>query len=181
MDNENWVNINGLEGFYQVSNMGRIKSLARVNARNHFIKEKILIPILSNGYLRVNMGLYKNRKLYLIHRIVGDNFIPNLDNKPTINHKNGIKTDNRVDNLEWNTHSENHSHAYRVLGRINKTKGVNGRNHHASKKIKCDTLDIEFGSMREAERELGLYCIDISEVCRGLKKNIEGLSFRYLN
>jgi hypothetical protein len=120
MDNieEFWRPIKGYEGIYRVSNLGRIKSLSRlVECKNGYrkTKEKILKPhINKSGYCSLDLG---KRNKHLLHRIVANAFIPNPDNKPCVNHLNGIKSDNRFDNLEWCTYSENEKHSYRVLGK----------------------------------------------------------------
>jgi len=109
---EVWKDIAGFEGCYQVSNLGNVKSLYRLVGCAFGAKkstpEKILKGVSSkHGYLFVNVG--KNKT---IHRLVALAFIPNPDNKPCINHINGIKSDNRLDNLEWCTYSENTTHSY---------------------------------------------------------------------
>lgn len=113
---EEWRDIIGYEGLYQVSNLGRIKSLyKKVICKNGFrsCKEKILKNNSYGDYNRIQIG--KKSKHFLVHRLVAKAFIPNPENKPCVNHINGIKTDNRKENLEWSTYSENTIHAYDVL------------------------------------------------------------------
>lgn len=120
---EIWKDIKGYEGYYQVSNMGRIKSLPRkiynsgILGKNKFYitKEKILKGRLDKkGYLRVVLCKNNKKKDYLIHRLTIEAFKKNVDNKPCINHIDGNKTNNKLDNLEWCTYSENLTHAYKM-------------------------------------------------------------------
>jgi hypothetical protein len=109
---EIWKNVIGFEGSYQVSNLGRVKSLARVDRSGHKLQERILKNTIdSYGYLVV--GLFKNsvNHTHKVHRIVATIFIPNPENKPQVNHINGNKLNNIVDNLEWATHQENKTHS----------------------------------------------------------------------
>lgn len=103
---EVWKDINGYEGLYQVSNLGNVKSLK-------YGKERILKPDVSKfGYLFVDLCKNNICKSFRVHRLVAIVFIPNLENKEQVNHINGIKTDNMVQNLEWVTAKENIQHAY---------------------------------------------------------------------
>lgn len=135
-EKEIWVDVKGYEGLYHVSNLGRIKSLYRVvvrKGRNYTISEKILKNSFDGNYSSV--GLYKEAKLKTIrvHILVSVAFIPNPDNKPTVNHINGIKTDNRVCNLEYSTHRENINHYFKSND-VEKITGVSF-NKKASKFI----------------------------------------------
>lgn len=104
---EIWKDINGYEGIYQISNLGNVKSLDRyVNSaikNNSKVKRKgqLLKPKLNQGYYEVSLIVGNNRKWFKVHRLVAEAFIPNPNNYPQINHKDEIKTNNRVDNLEW--------------------------------------------------------------------------------
>ena len=104
---EEWKSIPGYEGIYEVSNLGRVRSVERCDRFNRKIVSKILKPNYVSGYLRV--GMYKNKtfKYYLIHRLVAQAFLPNPDNLPQVNHKDEDKSNNRVDNLEWCDRSYN--------------------------------------------------------------------------
>ena len=114
---EIWKDISGYEGLYQVSNFGRIKSLPRIRIGNgtpYITKEKILGDGIgaTRGYCRVTLCKEpNNKKMFYIHRLVANAFIPKIDGKNVVNHKNGIRTDNRVENLEWTTIEENLQHA----------------------------------------------------------------------
>lgn len=125
---EEWKDIPGFEGYYQASNLGRIKRLERSIrwGKNNCIRvfpEIIMVPCyLPKGYTYVGFNILTFKKSFRIHRLVAQTFIPNPENKPEVNHKNGIKDDNRVVNLEWATSSENAKHSYDVLGRIHVSK-----------------------------------------------------------
>jgi len=114
---ELWKPIKGYENLYAISNIGRVKSLSRYRIDRGFsksIKEKILKQgKSSNGYFHVD--LYKGSKgtICSIHRLVAEAFIDNKKKRPQINHINGIKTDNKIENLEWVNASENRIHAFK--------------------------------------------------------------------
>ena len=123
MKKEEWATISNYEGKYQVINMGRIKSLSRIE--NGFT-ERILNPVTIRGYRYIGLSTKGKTKLVRVHRLVAIHFIPNPVNKPTVNHKNGIKYDNRVDNLEWATCGENNKHAIDTgLKKVLKGESVN--------------------------------------------------------
>ena len=121
INSEVWKDIPGCEGTkYLVSTLGRVRSLDRLiyycrSGRIDSMLKKgiILSPCYdSDGYVKTSSTGFNNRK---VHRLVAEAFIPNPENKPAINHKNGIKHDNRVQNLEWCTNGENTQHSFSVL------------------------------------------------------------------
>ena len=120
LPHEIWRDVKNYEGLYQVSNYGRIKSL-------YDNRIKILKPSVQDGYLATHLSKKNIRTHFMIHRLVADAFFSNIDNKPYINHKDGVKYNNCVWNLEWVTQSENIRHAY-ATGLIK-----SGAEHYQSK------------------------------------------------
>lgn len=113
---EIWKDCIGWEGLYMVSNLGNVKALAKTvkysDGRVYNYKEKLLKKSLSSGYPTVHFySLNGGRVTWLVHRLVAVNFIPNPNQKITVNHIDGVKTNNKVSNLEWATYQENNSHA----------------------------------------------------------------------
>jgi len=116
---EIWKDIVGYEGYYQVSSFGRVKSLSRIKYRKngkkvvpHVFPEKILRPEETwNGRLRVVLMVDKVKKRFLVHRLIALVFIPAIEGKPWINHKDGNPHNNKPGNLEWCTREENVEHA----------------------------------------------------------------------
>lgn len=117
METEIWKAIKGYEGLYEVSNIGRVKSLSRkVNGPRQGVKwtlrEKLLKTTVKKSGRYIQISLYNlGRKRKLVHCLVAEAFIPNPENKPEVNHKSGDKSDNRIENLEWVTRQENLDHA----------------------------------------------------------------------
>ena len=158
---EEWRDIEGYEGLYQVSNLGRIKS---VNYRGHKGYEGILrLRPDGKGYGMV--ALYKNNKVrhFKVHRLVAQTFIPKPNNYPQVNHKDENKANNCVSNLEWCTNEYNHNYGTR-----NKRVGKS-----LSKKTLCITTGEIFNSTKEASKKYGVHNGSLVECCNN-KRNSAG-------
>lgn len=159
---EEWKTILGYEGRYEASNMGRIKSLPKAITLHHGstykTKEKILSQRISDDYLFV--ALFKNgRKDIQSHIVIAETWIPNPENKKEVNHIKGIKTDNRVSELEWTTHQENVIHAYNT-----------GLYDSCSKSLRCLCTG-RLLTITEASKEISLHKNTLHAMLRGVKTN----------
>ena len=176
---EEWRPVVGYEGLYEVSNTGNVKSLERTvwdSVRGYYrtIPERILkVGKTTNGYLHVQLYKDGKGKWYLVHRLVAVAFIGNPNNLLVINHKNEIKSDNRVSNLEWCSHSYNNSYndKGKKIGEKN-SKPVIGIN-------KVSNLILEFSSAHEAERKLGINNSSIIKCCKGKAKSAGNFYWYY--
>ena len=165
---EKWSDIKKYENIYQVSDKGNIKSFCLYKGT----RVRILKPYTQyDGYKSVKLHKDKKGTDYKVARLVALAFIPNPFNKPCVNHINGIKTDNRVDNLEWCTHKENMQHA--VL------TGLHSKNIKKVNMIKDNIIVEQFNSQQEAERKTTISQASISLCCRGLRKTAGGYIWEY--
>lgn len=168
---EEWKDISGYEGYYQVSNLGNVKSLDRTILQNNGVtinpKGKQLKQHLNHkGYPEVNLTRGGKAKGFRIHRLVAIAFIPNTDNKPEVNHINCIKTDNSVDNLEWVTGVENIRHAFQN-GLIDRTKMDIKTKLEVEKYCLSGELIETYESVAEAARKNNICHASVSYCCHG--------------
>ena len=171
MTKEIWKDIKDYEGIYQVSNLGRVKSL------KHSKEGKILKGrVTGKGYLSVVLFRNSVRKSNSIHRLVAQAFIPNPANKPEVNHIDENKLNNDVSNLEWVTSKENSNHGTRNL-RIHQNKAVT----YNRKPIICVTNGVTYASLTEACKSLGVTKPHVCSVLKGKRKTTKGYVFKYLN
>ena len=159
---EEYRDIIGYEGRYQISDYGNVKSLY----------DDIIMKPFKNykGYFKIRLRKNKKKKNYRIHRLVGIMFIPNPDNKPEINHIDGNKINNHVTNLEWNTQEENYFHSVNVLG-----------NSITKKVIQMDMDGNElniYNSINEASKELNIPRENIRKCLIGERKSTYKFRFK---
>ncbi len=160
---EVWKDIKEYKGLYQISNLGNIKSIGGSNGK---IKMDRILILKKNrfGYFRIGLHANDTIKYFQVHRLVAQAFIQNPLNKPQINHKNGIKTDNRIENLEWCTASENIKHGIRI-GLI---KCSYGSNHWNSKLNRSQVDEIRLNYLIESISTFALakkYNISQPQIC----------------
>lgn len=194
MDKEIWKDIKDYEGMYQVSNLGRVRSLDKiVNGSNqygaHFIKIRrgklLKLHISNNGYYRVILVSDNKNKNFLIHRLVAKAFIPNPNNLPEINHIDGNKSNNIIDNLEWCNHSYNIQHRINVLGIKMKTEHLQRYRNNQKRKInqydKQGNFIKQWNCINDITKKLKIPHSNITACCKGRLNTAHGYKWEYTN
>ena len=179
LEKETWKDIPNYEGIYQASNLGKIKSLERIDALGHRLKEKILKPgITHKGYYRVALCKNSIRKFFYVHRLVWEAFNGTIPEGLQVNHISERKSENRLSNLNLMTPKENSNWGTRIERQVKKR--INGK---CSKTVLQFTLDNilvkEFPSIRQAERETGFSHQNIVNCCKGRYEQAYGYKWQY--
>ena len=170
---EVFKDIPGYEGRYRVSNKGRVESLPRKVRKGryngvHEIGGRMLTLLIGTTgyyYIRLLSGGRKTTKSHKVHRLVALAFIPNPENKPQVNHKDGQKLNNNVENLEWCTDKENKIHAFKT-GLINIVEAKKASAKKLSKPVFCLDLEERYSSLTEAGKWNNVNPDSISRACK---------------
>lgn len=179
---EEWKDIEGYEGLYQVSNLGRVRSLDHYasNGRTMILyRGKVLSQNLgTNGYYSVQLCKNNIPKRREIHRLVAETFLKRTSGKDIVNHKDEVKTNNHVDNLEWCTPTYNTNYgdaiskrSERMKGRPNKKKWV---------KVRCNETGVYYESVKHAAEATGVHRSAISMVLNGKRVKAGGYTWAVL-
>lgn len=158
---EIWKDIKGYEGFYQASTLGRIK-----NIKNGYIT----IGSTSRGsYLRKTLCKNNIKRYFLVHRIIAETFLENKQNKPTVNHKDGDRTNNKLSNLEWSTYQEQE---YHKIYELNNGKSLTGN----PIKLICNETGKIYESVSRCSKDMKLNAMSIYRYL-DIDKKFKGYSF----
>lgn len=175
---EIWKDIENFEGLYQVSNLGNIKSFPKKGSYKTIIMKPFIVSgKKTKGYYGIELRKNSKRFPKLVHRLVAETFIPNPNNLLQVNHINGNRLDNRVDNLEWCTQSDNIKHAYKN-GLMKPKFGKNNGWHTEILQYDLQGNFIkEWSSISEAKKQLGIN--NITNACSGKYKKAGGYIWKY--
>lgn len=190
---EIWKPIAGFEGRYEVSSLGRVKSLAfeRPHSNRSGVckcKEKIRkSSLMPNGYMHIVLCSDKKSQQFYVHRLVAAAFLPKREGATQVNHKNGVRDDNRLENIEWVTPGENLTHKYRVLKTPHPRNnlGKTGANNMLS--IPIDVYDLngnflyQHTGIEDLARKIGCSPCTISAVIHGRITRYRNITFKRAN
>lgn len=177
---ELWKDIEGYEGKYQISNMGRLKALAKPSKGYgyKYAVDRIIKPVkCTNGYYEAQLHVNGKTKIFLMHRLVAKHFIPNPDNLPQVNHKDEDISNNRVDNLEWCTPKYNANYG----ARNEKCREGNRRFFKPVYQIDkdCRMVIRWWECTNDAAKKLNICPEQIARVCKGKNITAGGFIWRY--
>jgi len=175
---EVWKDIQNYEGLYQVSNLGRIKALAKTYRTGEYYgeryqPEKIIKPFSNYRYLCVDLNKNAVSKKHRVHRIVAITFLENPNNLSEVNHINGDKFDNRAENLEWCTRSHNQLHAYSIG--LQKVK--HGAELTWSKRVVDTNTNVIYETISEAATSCNVSVASLSRYLNGVRQNKTSMRF----
>ena len=175
---EIWKDIHNYEGLYQISNYGSVKSLERKvkNTKSSYriVKEKILsCGKSSNGYYYIILYKNQNKKIYRIHRLVAEAFIPNPNNYSEVNHKDENKENNNVNNLEWCNHIYNINYGTSIKRKAEKHQ------RQVIQYTKNNEIIKEYNSLKEASDKIGIDSSSIIRCCKRKQKTCGGYIWKY--
>ena len=182
---ETWRSVVGYMDLYEVSNLGRVRSLDRTytlkDGRPQSAKGRIMSQTTTKcGYWSVRLRKPESRYTFRVHRLVAQAFLENPDGLPYINHKDENKKNNRVDNLEWCTPKYNINYG----STREKLSASHKQNPIYSKPVEQYTMDGQFirsyPSAKEAAKQTGLYAQNIGACCRGIYAHSGGFHWRYI-
>ena len=186
---ETWKDIDGFEGYYQISNCGAIGSLDRFDGIRNLKGKYLKQSLKQNGYLQVGLRKNGKRKWFSVHRLVAIHFIDNPENKPQVNHIDCDKQNNNVNNLEWVTAKANYKHAERN-GLMNPAKGENhpnyglyGERSKSAKKVvryNKETGEMKLYNAKILAKYDGFDVTSISKCCNGWQKTHKGYEWYFL-
>ena len=177
---EVWKDVVGYEGKYQVSNKGRVRSSEREVSCLRGQKRKVdgrilaLIPC-TNGYMSVHLSVENKSKIKLVHRLVADAFLPNPNNYPEVNHRDEVRHNNKVDNLEWCTKKYN-IHYGNAIQKIKDSRKVRPVNQYGLD----GTFIKRWDNILDAGKGMGVNHSSIIRVCKGKQHTCKGFKWEYV-
>lgn len=165
---------------YKLTDNGIVIRKQTIDSRKRVYPEKIMKHYIgTSGYQSVCVRGIR----YFVHRILAEHFIPNPENKKEVNHKNGIRSDFRLENLEWVTRTENQIHSWKELGRVATWQGKTGHQNKRAKRVNQYDVDGNFitqhGSLNEAGKALNYHPESIGQAIRKKGGYYKGITFTY--